>query len=97
MRRSREASSTAEERSLLLCERGQEQIAERHPVQLLTLFGLEPVGEEAHEGRVALGEDRQRAPDVARRRHVEGDADLPGRAPGVGHGDEAGDVLGVAA
>src|SRR5207253_4105206 len=26
----------AEERSLLLCERGQEQIAERHPVQLLT-------------------------------------------------------------
>ena len=47
-----------QERSLLLRERGEEQVAERHPVQLLALLGLEPVGEEAHQSRVALGEDR---------------------------------------
>ena len=64
------------ERSLLLRERGEEEVAEGHAVELLALIGLEPMREEPHQRRIALGEDRQRAPDVAGCRHVERDAHL---------------------
>src|SRR5712691_4276363 len=86
----------AQEGALLLRQRGEEEVAEGHAVQLLALVGLEPMREEAHQSGVALCEDRQGATDVARRRHVQGDTNLARRSPGVRYRYEAGDVLGVA-
>ena len=68
------------ERPFLLGERREEEIAERHSREVFALLRLEAMREEADERWIPLGEDGERAADVAGRGYVEGDADFARRS-----------------
>ena len=80
-----------------LRQRGDEQIAESHAVQLGVARRDDPMLHQARQQRVVIQrQSRQRVADIAGGRYLGELADDAGAAPGVSHGDDAGQFMRMA-